>query len=106
MTFWVRVSVDQRGLTYTSRYIGTHKNLLRLVFAQSIQLSNIVQKNAVRYSSFAIRKPLSLTLLFMPAWAGLGLASSSELVAHSCLSNPMFGAKQLSLTGIRIRLLR
>src|SRR5580698_9968142 len=39
---WVRSLADRRGLTYTSRYIGTHKNLLRLVFAQSIQLSKFV----------------------------------------------------------------
>ena len=32
MALWVRMSIDRRGLTYTSRYIGTHKNLLRLVF--------------------------------------------------------------------------
>jgi hypothetical protein len=32
-----------------------------------------------------------------------GFGSGSQL---ALLSNPMFGAKQLSLTGIRIRLLR
>ena len=81
MTIWVRVSLDRRGLTYTSRYIGTHKNLLRLVFAQSIQLSNIVLAN----------------LRWLTRLGGFGSGWQLAL-----LSNPMFGAKQLSLTGIRI----
>ncbi len=46
MTIWVKVSLIEEALRTPAGTIGTHKNLLRLVFAQSIQLSNIVLAEA------------------------------------------------------------
>jgi hypothetical protein len=58
------------------------------------------RETVVGRSSLAVgqkpRQPRFTTRL-----SGLGLANSQKLRANSCLSNPMFGAKRLSLTGIR-----
>jgi hypothetical protein len=60
---------------------GTHKNLQRLVFAQSIQLSNIVLISLLAYSETDY-----------PACAGMGLTKTRVCKLRNS-SNPMFGVK-------------
>ncbi len=62
---------------------GTHKNLQRLVFAQSIQLSNIVLISLLVYSETDY-----------PAGAGMGLTNSRVCKPRNS-SNPMFGANHV-----------
>jgi hypothetical protein len=70
-----RLSVSSRPSRLNS---GTHKNLQRLVIAQSIQLSNIVLvKPAFSRRFSAIRQnPPSYRRLTHPASAGMGLTRS------------------------------
>ena len=76
---------------------GTHKNLRRLVFTQSIQLSNIVLVNQLSVVSFQpSAKNLLLKLSTHPASAGMGLAQCGVCKPLTA-SNPMFGARRLSL---------
>ena len=75
---------------------GTHKNLQRLVFAQSIQLSNIVLVKKLSAVSFQpSAKNLRLKLSTHPACAGMGLAQFGVCKPRTA-SNPMFGARRLS----------
>ena len=78
------------------RKLGTHKIYVALYIAQSIQLSNIV------LASFHWLTCLDRFGLFT---AGFVFSLKTKLNPNCrSSSNPMFGAKRLSLTGIRNRL--
>src|SRR5580698_11299762 len=64
---------------------GTHKNLRRLVFAQSIQLSNIV---LVKKLSAVSCQPSTYCPFTHPACAGMGFANSRVCKLQNS-SNPM-----------------
>jgi hypothetical protein len=65
---------------------GTHKNLQRLVFAQSIQLSNIVLvKTVVGRQSLAVSQNLKPSRFTHPAWCGYGSCSVRGVQTPYCL---------------------
>src|SRR5258708_330848 len=66
MTIWVRSSADRRSLTYTSRYCGTHKNLLRLVICPIYSVVKVrPRRNVVGRLSLVVR-PTTLNLQRLP----------------------------------------
>src|SRR5208283_3730876 len=103
MTIRVGQPIDRRGLTYTSRYIGTHKNLLRLVICPIYSVVKVrPRKKVVGRLSLVVRPTTLINNIFLTRLSGYG--SSLSVFAFNSkktksnttcwsTSNPMFGVK-------------